>query len=63
VLAVLPFTNRSGLKVDDIFAFGMAGDIIDALSLSRTIRMLSSGATAADGGTSQILRMRCTCAL
>jgi len=47
VLAVLPFINRSGLKEDDIFAFGMVEDIIDALSLSRTIRVLSSGATAA----------------
>jgi TolB-like protein/Tfp pilus assembly protein PilF len=47
VLAVLPFINRSGLKEDDIFAFGMVEDIIDALSLSRSIRVLSSGATAA----------------
>jgi TolB-like protein len=47
VLAVLPFINRSGLKEDDIFSIGMVEDIIDALSLSRTIRVLSSGATAA----------------
>ncbi len=47
VLAVLPFVNRSGLKEDDIFAIGMVEDVIDALSLSRTIRVLSSGATAA----------------
>jgi TolB-like protein/Tfp pilus assembly protein PilF len=47
VLAVLPFVNRSGLKEDDIFAIGMVEDIIDALSLSRAIRVLSSGATAA----------------
>jgi TolB-like protein len=47
VLAVLPFINRSGLREDDIFAIGMVEDIIDALSLSRTIRVLSSGATAA----------------
>ena len=47
VLAVLPFINRSGLKEDDIFAIGMVEDIIDALSLSRAIRVLSSGATAA----------------
>ena len=46
LLAVLPFINRSGIKEDDIFAFGMVEDIIDALSLSRTIRVLSSGATA-----------------
>jgi TolB-like protein/Flp pilus assembly protein TadD len=47
VLAVLPFVNRSGLKEDDFFAIGMVEDIIDALSLSRSIRVLSSGATAA----------------
>ncbi|HET9062545.1 MAG TPA: hypothetical protein VFO62_04580 [Candidatus Binatia bacterium] len=47
VLAVLPFTNRSGLKEDDIFAVGMVEDVIDALSLSRTIKVLASGSTAA----------------
>jgi len=47
VLAVMPFINRSGLKEDDIFAIGMVEDIIDALSLARTLRVLSSGATAA----------------
>jgi TolB-like protein len=47
VLAVLAFINRSGLKEDDIFAIGMVEDIIDALSLARTIRVLSSGATPA----------------
>jgi TolB-like protein/class 3 adenylate cyclase/Tfp pilus assembly protein PilF len=46
-LAVLPFTNRSGLKEDDIFAIGMVEDIVAALSLSRTIRVLASGSTAA----------------
>jgi len=46
-LAVLPFTNRSGLKEDDIFAIGMVEDVIDALSLSRTIKVLASGSTAA----------------
>jgi TolB-like protein/Tfp pilus assembly protein PilF len=46
-LAVLPFTNRSGLKEDDIFAIGMVEDVIAALSLSRTIRVLTSGSTAA----------------
>ncbi|HET9062933.1 MAG TPA: TIR domain-containing protein, partial [Candidatus Binatia bacterium] len=47
VLAVLPFTNRSGLKEDDVFAIGMVEDVIDALSLSRTIKVLASGSTAA----------------
>ena len=46
-LAVLPFTNRSGLKEDDVFAIGMVEDVIDALSLSRTIKVLASGSTAA----------------
>ena len=46
-LAVLPFTNRSGLREDDIFAIGMVEDIIDALSLSRTLKILASGSTAA----------------
>ncbi len=46
-LAVLPFTNRSGLKDDDIFAIGMVEDVIDALSLSRTIKVLASGSTVA----------------
>ena len=45
-LAVLPFTNRSGLKEDDIFAIGMVVDIIDALSMSRTLTVLASGSTA-----------------
>ncbi len=46
-LAVLPFTNRSGLREDDVFAIGMVEDIIDALSMSRTLRVLASGSTAA----------------
>jgi TolB-like protein/Flp pilus assembly protein TadD len=46
-LAVLPFTNRSGLKEDDIFAIGMVEDVIDALSMSRGLRVLASGSTAA----------------
>ena len=45
-LAVLPFNNRSGLKEDDIFAIGMVVDIIDALSMSRTLTVLASGSTA-----------------
>ncbi|CAN1572214.1 Toll/interleukin-1 receptor homology (TIR) domain containing protein [Caulobacteraceae bacterium] len=46
-LAVLPFTNRSGLPEDEVFATGMVEDIIDALSTSRALRVLASGATAA----------------
>ncbi len=46
-LAVLPFTNRSGLREDDIFASGMVEDCIAALSLSRGVKVIASSATAA----------------
>ena len=45
-LAVLPFTNRSGLPEDDVFAFGMVEDIIDAMSRGVEVRVLASSATA-----------------
>lgn len=45
-LAVLPFANRSGLPEDDVFAFGMVEDLIDALSQSTRVRVLASSATA-----------------
>lgn len=45
-LAVLPFTNRSGLAEDDVFAFGMVEDLIDALSQGVNVRVLSSASTA-----------------
>jgi TolB-like protein/Tfp pilus assembly protein PilF len=45
-LAVLPFTNRSGLAEDDVFAFGMVEDIIDAMSQGVDLRVLSSSAVA-----------------
>ena len=45
-LAVLPFVNRSGLPEDEVFAFGMVEDIIDALSQSTGVRVVSSSATA-----------------
>ncbi len=45
-LAVLPFTNRSGLREDDVFAFGMVEDIIDAMSQGVDVRVISSSATA-----------------
>ncbi len=44
-LAVLPFANRSGLPEDEVFAFGMVEDIIDALSQGTFIRVLASTAT------------------
>lgn len=45
-LAVLPFANRSGLQEDDIFAFGMVEDIIDAMSQGVDVRVVASSATA-----------------
>lgn len=45
-IAVLPFTNRSGLAEDEVFAFGMVEDLIDALSRGVHARVLSSSATA-----------------
>ena len=45
-LAVLPFANRSGLSEDDVFAFGMVEDIIDALSQNAALNVLASSATA-----------------
>ncbi|MEP7311181.1 MAG: tetratricopeptide repeat protein, partial [Pseudomonadota bacterium] len=45
-LAVLPFTNRSGLPEDEAFAIGMVEDVIDALSQGVFVRVVSSAATA-----------------
>ena len=45
-LAVLPFTNRSGLPDDEVFAIGMVEDVIDALSQAVNLRVISSSATA-----------------
>jgi TolB-like protein/Tfp pilus assembly protein PilF len=45
-LAVLPFTNRSGLPEDEVFAIGMVEDVIDALSQGVFVRVVSSAATA-----------------
>ena len=45
-LAVLPFTNRSGLSEDDVFAVGMVEDVVAALSQGVNVRVLSSSATA-----------------
>lgn len=43
-LAVTPFANRSGLREDEIFAFGMADDLIEAMSLGLDLRVVSSSA-------------------
>ncbi|MEQ1497797.1 MAG: TIR domain-containing protein [Novosphingobium sp.] len=45
-LAVLPFTNRSGLPEDEVFAYGMVEDLIDALSHGVNVRVISSSSTA-----------------
>lgn len=45
-LAVLPFTNRSGLPEDDAFAFGMVEDVIDALAEGVNLRVIASSTTA-----------------
>ena len=45
-LAVLPFTNRSGLPEDEVFAIGMVEDVIDALSQGINVRVIASSATA-----------------
>ena len=45
-LAVLPFTNRSGLPEDEVFAIGMVEDVIDALSQGVYVHVIASSATA-----------------
>ena len=45
-LAVLPFTNRSNLPEDEVFAEGMVEDLIDALSHGVNVRVLSGSSTA-----------------
>ena len=44
-LAILPFTNRSGERADDVFADGMVEDLIGALSLSGGIKVIAQSAT------------------
>jgi TolB-like protein len=45
-LAVLPFTNRSGLPEDEVFADGMVEDIVWALTQGVNVRVLGVTATA-----------------
>ncbi len=45
-LAVLPFTNRSSLPEDDVFAEGMVEDVTSALSQGVNVRVLGATATA-----------------
>jgi TolB-like protein len=44
-LAILPFTNRSGDKTDDVFADGMVEDLISALTASSNIKVIAQSAT------------------
>ena len=44
-IAILPFASRSGLDEDDVFADGMVDDLVEALSQSVNVRVLSSAAT------------------
>jgi TolB-like protein/Tfp pilus assembly protein PilF len=46
-LAIMPFTNRSGLREDDVFSDGMVEDLVSVLSLSRTARIIAASATRA----------------
>jgi TolB-like protein/Flp pilus assembly protein TadD len=48
-LAVIPFTNRSGDPDLDVFAFGIAEDLIEALSQGVDVRVKASSATARFG--------------
>jgi TolB-like protein/Flp pilus assembly protein TadD len=43
-LAILPFTNRSGERADDVFSEGMVEDLISALS-SSAIKVIAQSAT------------------
>lgn len=45
-LAVLPFTNRSGISEDEVFAEGMVEDVIAALSQGVNVTVLGSTVTA-----------------
>ena len=44
-LAIMPFTNRSGAPEDDVFADGMVEDLVSALSLGRSAKVIAASAT------------------
>lgn len=46
-IAVLPFTNRSSERADEVFAGGMVEDITGALSLGRGLKVIAQSATYA----------------
>jgi TolB-like protein/Tfp pilus assembly protein PilF len=56
-LAIMPFTNRSGLREDDVFADGMVEDLVSVLSLSRTARIIAASATRAFRNQAADLRL------
>jgi TolB-like protein/methylmalonyl-CoA mutase cobalamin-binding subunit len=55
-LAVMPFANRSGVADDDALAFGMAEDVVSAISLSPDIRVIATGSTQRWAGKPADLR-------
>lgn len=46
-IAILPFTNRSTERADEVFAGGMGEDIAAALALGRGLKVISQSATMA----------------
>jgi TolB-like protein/Flp pilus assembly protein TadD len=46
-IAILPFTNRSEERADEVFAGGMGEDIAGALSLGRGLKVIAQSATMA----------------
>jgi TolB-like protein len=44
-LAILPFTNRSGERADDVFADGMVEDLVSALSLNDGLKVIAQSAS------------------
>jgi TolB-like protein len=46
-LAILPFANRSGKRVDDVFADGMVEDLVSALSLNSDLKVIAQSASVA----------------
>jgi TolB-like protein len=55
-LAVLPFANRSRDADDDVFADGMVEDLIAALSLNPSMKVIARSATLAYRGNTSDLR-------
>ena len=56
-LAIMPFTNRSGAPEDDVFADGMVEDLISALSLGRSAKVIAASATRAFRNQAADLRL------